>query len=397
MKDLSGAGGGEGGRKLTRTGMIFGTPEYMSPEQAAGKPIDHRVDIYAVGVIMYETLAGRVPFIGDSFMGVLTQHMFENAPPIKQLRPEADVPGDLESVIAKALAIDPTHRYQTMQEVADDLARIRDGLRPAALGASIPGAARPTATGYIPSGSADGTSRLGAANTPPVGPVSHTLELESPKRRSPLLMIGLGALLLAGGGVAIAVTRGGGAGNGGTAATRNVPTGGGGAGTGSTGTGGGGTQAGAGGTGGGAGTPITPVVADAGAIAQGTPDAGSSTTVRVHVATTNGNGHVEVEGQSDLSCEQTPCDLTLPRGHEVHLIATARNRRGELSYTASHDGDTIAIAMNTIGAPAHPPAGGTHPSGGTGSHPHAGGCRPGQLHLDPSTGLMVPCFLPGDH
>jgi serine/threonine protein kinase len=62
--------------------MIFGTPEYMSPEQAAGKPIDHRVDVYAAGVILYEMFAGRVPFVGDSFMGVLTQHMFEQPPKI---------------------------------------------------------------------------------------------------------------------------------------------------------------------------------------------------------------------------------------------------------------------------------------------------------------------------
>ena len=72
----------EGGPRLTRTGMIFGTPEYMSPEQAKGDKPDHRVDIYAVGCILYEMLTGDVPFHADTFMGVLTKHMFEAPQPL---------------------------------------------------------------------------------------------------------------------------------------------------------------------------------------------------------------------------------------------------------------------------------------------------------------------------
>ncbi|HEY1587508.1 MAG TPA: protein kinase, partial [Polyangia bacterium] len=71
----------EGGSRLTRTGMIFGTPEYMSPEQAKGDKPDHRVDIYAAGCILYEMLTGDVPFHAETFMGVLTKHMFENPEP----------------------------------------------------------------------------------------------------------------------------------------------------------------------------------------------------------------------------------------------------------------------------------------------------------------------------
>ena len=109
--------------------MIFGTPEYMSPEQAAGKPIDLRVDVYAVGVILYEMFAGRVPFVGDSFMAILTKHMFEQPPKITELNPHATVSPVLEGVISKALAKDAAQRYQSMQEFGEDLKRFLDGAR----------------------------------------------------------------------------------------------------------------------------------------------------------------------------------------------------------------------------------------------------------------------------
>ena len=110
---------GAPGRKLTKTGMIFGTPEYMSPEQAAGKAFDHRVDVYALGVILYECLAGRVPFVGDSFMGILTQHLFETPPVISEVNPSAYTTVEMNHVIDRALAKDPDDRYQTMAELAE--------------------------------------------------------------------------------------------------------------------------------------------------------------------------------------------------------------------------------------------------------------------------------------
>ncbi len=118
---------GQPGRKLTKTGMIFGTPEYMSPEQAAGKELDHRVDVYALGIILYECLAGRVPFVGDTFMGVLTQHLFSEPPPIHEMNPKAQVSAELELVIAKALAKSPSDRYQDTAELADAIECALDG------------------------------------------------------------------------------------------------------------------------------------------------------------------------------------------------------------------------------------------------------------------------------
>ena len=118
---------GQPGRKLTKTGMIFGTPEYMSPEQAAGKELDHRVDVYALGIILYECLCGRVPFVGDTFMGVLTQHLFSEPPPILEMNPNAQVSAELELVVAKALAKAPGDRYQNTAELAEAIECALDG------------------------------------------------------------------------------------------------------------------------------------------------------------------------------------------------------------------------------------------------------------------------------
>jgi tRNA A-37 threonylcarbamoyl transferase component Bud32 len=118
---------GEPGRKLTKTGMIFGTPEYMSPEQAAGKHLDHRVDVYAMGVILFECVTGRVPFVGDSFMGILTQHMFEDPPPLAEVNPHVECSAELEMVIYKALAKAPEDRYQDMPELLEALEAASEG------------------------------------------------------------------------------------------------------------------------------------------------------------------------------------------------------------------------------------------------------------------------------
>ena len=140
---------GAPGRKLTKTGMIFGTPEYMSPEQAAGKELDHRVDVYALGIILYECLAGRVPFEGDTFMGVLTQHLFSELPPIAEMNPNATVSRELELVIRKALAKDPEDRYQNTEELAEAITCALDGRLSRATVKTPPSAFGPPSLGYL--------------------------------------------------------------------------------------------------------------------------------------------------------------------------------------------------------------------------------------------------------
>jgi hypothetical protein len=115
------------GERLTKTGMIFGTPEYMSPEQASGKHLDHRVDVYALGCIMFELFTGNVPFDGESFMAVLTQHMFEPIPDIQKLNTDPKISESVRSVVYKAMAKEVKDRYQDMSEIEQDLDRaVRD-------------------------------------------------------------------------------------------------------------------------------------------------------------------------------------------------------------------------------------------------------------------------------
>ena len=116
------------GSKLTRAGAVFGTPHYMSPEQAAGQPVDHRGDIYSFGVILYELASGRLPFDADNFMGILTQHMYKAPVPIRALVPvPQDVPPGLEAIILKCLSKRPEHRYQSMQELILEFDKLAAG------------------------------------------------------------------------------------------------------------------------------------------------------------------------------------------------------------------------------------------------------------------------------
>ena len=105
--------------RLTRAGTMLGTPEYMSPEQAEGRPVDYRADLYALGVILYEMLTGRVPFHADTPHAIVYALIHQPPPPPRQLRP--DLPPAVEAVLLKALAKRPNDRFQRGADMATAL------------------------------------------------------------------------------------------------------------------------------------------------------------------------------------------------------------------------------------------------------------------------------------
>ena len=112
---------------ITRRGVILGTPDYMSPEQAMGKPVDHRSDIFSAGAVFYEFLTGQKPFSGRTLHGVLFQIVSEDPDPILTLNPE--VPARLAKVAHRMLNKDPEKRHGSMDEVAAELWAIHAALR----------------------------------------------------------------------------------------------------------------------------------------------------------------------------------------------------------------------------------------------------------------------------
>src|SRR6266571_5299040 len=121
-----------GARRLTWRHLTeaLGTPDYMSPEQIQGERGDPRSDIYSWGIMMYEFLAGRVPFEGDNWLAVMAGHLQRDPRRIRELRSE--LPEDLETVVLTAMRRYPENRYQSAAELLADLAKVRVSEAPAA-------------------------------------------------------------------------------------------------------------------------------------------------------------------------------------------------------------------------------------------------------------------------
>lgn len=118
-----------GEARLTRPNTTQGTPEYMSPEQAMGREVDARTDLYSLGVTLYEMLCGRRPFMADSYVALAHQHMYAPPPPFRQWLTESSPALALEPMVARCLQKDPRARYSSARELALVLSPLRSSDR----------------------------------------------------------------------------------------------------------------------------------------------------------------------------------------------------------------------------------------------------------------------------
>jgi serine/threonine protein kinase len=206
---------GDSGFSMTRTGAVMGTPYYMAPEQAKGaKDMDHRVDLYAAGVILYEAVTGEVPFNADTFNELLFKIVLEEPRPVQQLAPNID-PG-FAAIINKAMARDPGVRFQTAKDFQQALEHWANNAGP-----ELANALRMAASPPRPGSLADGTGQFGrqtpnptlGTGTPGVwsNTAGVTTQLQTPVKASNaglFVVLGVVALLLVGGGAALVHTLG---------------------------------------------------------------------------------------------------------------------------------------------------------------------------------------------
>src|SRR5438132_11680231 len=135
---LAKAVGGEGGgQKVTRTGLVIGTPEFMSPEQLSGDKLDGRSDVYSLGLVLFNMLTGTLPFPADSVQEAMIKRLTDEPAELIEVRPDLHFPPGLQQVLNTALARSPVDRYQSAAKLAHDLAAVA-GLSRAAGGAALP-------------------------------------------------------------------------------------------------------------------------------------------------------------------------------------------------------------------------------------------------------------------
>jgi tRNA A-37 threonylcarbamoyl transferase component Bud32 len=159
------------GAGLTLKGLVCGTPEYMSPEQARGEDVDGRSDLYSVGVILYQLVTGELPFSASSPVGILSKHLAEPPMPPSLRRPGLEIPAALESVILHALAKDPADRPRSAEQLRRALRAAVAGL---AEGSATPGGGHALET----------FDALAAQATTPMGLAAQRARITEPDRKT---------------------------------------------------------------------------------------------------------------------------------------------------------------------------------------------------------------------
>ncbi|WP_062209924.1 protein kinase [Streptomyces sp. NBRC 109706] len=167
-----------GGQTMTQTGMVMGTPQYLSPEQALGKAVDTRSDLYAVGCLLYELLAQRPPFVGETPLAVVYQHVQDQPRLPSEVTPGS--PPELDGLVMRSLAKDPDDRFQTAEEMrglVQYAARMLEEHGGHTGGLWNTGSVAPSST---PPMGTQAVTQAGRANTPPTGHLTAPLLLGDP-------------------------------------------------------------------------------------------------------------------------------------------------------------------------------------------------------------------------
>jgi serine/threonine-protein kinase len=178
---------------LTQEGMVFGTPEFMSPEQARGETLDGRSDIYSLGIILYELLTGKLPFEAGQPMEFIQKHIKETPIPLSERAPDRTFPDGLEAVMNRALAKSPEHRFASAAEFANALKMVARGRVMTGALRALPEAPPPADPEPPPSQAPPAPGPPSQQPTPHHAP-PHALP-SAPPSKGPWLVLGLGALL----------------------------------------------------------------------------------------------------------------------------------------------------------------------------------------------------------
>jgi serine/threonine-protein kinase len=197
-------GGDEAGQKVTKTGLVVGTPEFMSPEQLSGDKVDGRTDLYSLALVYFRMLTGELPFQADSVQETMIKRLTDDPAKLVETRPDLSFPDGLQQVLDTALARTPADRYQSVVKFADDVVAVA-GLPRGTRG--VAPATRVDIEGKTQLMDSKETKAQAAKRAPAV----RTQQQAAPKRRTALVPIAIGvvAVLGLGGGGYVLLGRGG--------------------------------------------------------------------------------------------------------------------------------------------------------------------------------------------
>ncbi len=192
-------------QKVTKTGLVVGTPEYMSPEQLAGDKLDGRSDIYSLGLVAFNCLTGQLPFPSETAQEAMIMRLTDLPKTLAEMKPDVEWPAELQTVMDRVLARDADERYQKSDEFGRDISKAVENM-PAAVAAAAGTMVMGAPVAELPK---TRMAAKGGATAKMEAPAPAPVTVASAKK-SPVLMIAAAVVIIAGGGAAALLMKGGG-------------------------------------------------------------------------------------------------------------------------------------------------------------------------------------------